>query len=131
MPMNQTTGETVTVSLRRTYGYGGTYYGPGESVEVPVGLATSLGLMPNSPAKPVSLFPEDGTDAAARHATEVSSQHEDEPDSDEGQDFTLEELPAHLATLTTAEDVRAARKGDTRKGAKPLYAARLAEISGA
>ena len=35
---------TVSVDLRRTYGYLGKYYGPGEGVEVPEGLATSLGL---------------------------------------------------------------------------------------
>ena len=36
--------ETRTVALKRTYGYGGKYYGPGAAVEVPVGLADSLGL---------------------------------------------------------------------------------------
>lgn len=35
---------TVSVDLRRTYGYRGTYYGPGNAVEIPEGLAMSLGL---------------------------------------------------------------------------------------
>lgn len=40
--------DKVTVALRRTYGYQGTYYGPGEAVEVPQGLADTLGLKPAS-----------------------------------------------------------------------------------
>ncbi len=43
----------VSVTLRRTYGYQGTYYGPGDA-EVPQGLADALGLSAKSPEKPVS-----------------------------------------------------------------------------
>jgi hypothetical protein len=43
---------------------------------------------------------------------------------------TLAELPDHLAGLKTVAEVKALQKGDTRVGAKPLYAARLAELSG-
>ena len=38
---------TVKVDLKRTYGKGGKYYGPGTAVEVPASLARSLGLHPD------------------------------------------------------------------------------------
>jgi len=47
-------GEMIKVALKRTYGFGGQVYGPGESVEVPLALAVSLQLAPGSPPKPVS-----------------------------------------------------------------------------
>jgi hypothetical protein len=39
--------DTVKVDLKRTYGKGGVYYGPGEGVEVPADLARALGLHPD------------------------------------------------------------------------------------
>lgn len=72
---------------------------------------------------------------------EVASEPKDaeaeakEPEADEEIDSehmeglpVLADLSAHLATLTTVEDVKALHKTDKRKGAKPMYAARLAEI---
>lgn len=36
--------KSITAALRRTYIYLGKAYGPGEQVEIPVGLATTLGI---------------------------------------------------------------------------------------
>lgn len=46
--------KTVTVDLKRTYGKGGKYYGPGEGVEVPESLALALGLLPKAEGKKAS-----------------------------------------------------------------------------
>jgi hypothetical protein len=39
--------DMVKVDLKRTYGKGGKYYGPGTGIEVPAGLARSLGVHPD------------------------------------------------------------------------------------
>lgn len=45
--------ETVLVSMRRTFGYQGQYYGPGSAVRVPVGLqvACNLPVVAETPAE--------------------------------------------------------------------------------
>lgn len=64
-----------------------------------------------------------------------------EPDEDageaEGEDTeeaeglpTLADMPAHLASITDADELKALRRSDKRKGAKPMYKARLAELEG-
>lgn len=61
----------------------------------------------------------------------TAPQRDDDADDDEedGEEtFTLAELPEHLATITSVDEVKALRKADKRKGAKPLYEARLAEL---
>lgn len=67
---------------------------------------------------------------AGRLPAPVVAGGEDEEDVDEPGALTLDELPAHLATLTTVEEVKEFRKGDKRKGAKALYEARIAELEG-
>ena len=39
--------KTVKVDLKRTYGKGTTYYGPGKDIEMPERLALALGVHPS------------------------------------------------------------------------------------
>ena len=41
---------------------------------------------------------------------------------------SLADMPAHLHSVTDVDEVRSMRRQDKRKGAKPLYAARIAEL---
>lgn len=43
---------------------------------------------------------------------------------------TVKDLPAHVAKMTSAADVKAMAKRDDRVSAEPIYEARLAEIAG-
>lgn len=55
--------------------------------------------------------------------------NDDETDDDEADGLpTLADLPDHLAGIDSPDDVKALRKSDKRKGAKPIYEARLAEL---
>jgi hypothetical protein len=67
---------------------------------------------------------------AGKTPVNAAAAADDEDEIDEPGALTLEELPAHLATLTTVYEVKEFRKGDKRKGAKPLYEARIAELEG-
>lgn len=112
---NQT---TVTVKLRRTYGYGGKYYGPGESVEVPIGLADSLGLSPRRP-------PTDPD--APSQAPGASSGGAKKPDTALPKIHALE---AHLASLKSIDEVRELQARDTRLTAQAMYDARIQALGG-
>lgn len=94
---------TVVVSMRRTYGYRGKNYGPGSNVTVPEGLASALGLLPNAPR-----VDDDAPETAPLP--------------------TLSELSAHLATLDF-DGLCALQSRDERKGAIPIYEARIAELA--
>lgn len=53
-------------------------------------------------------------------------------DDDSGDDLpTVAELPDHLQTLTTVEEVEAMQARDTRRTAQPHYEARIDELRGA
>jgi len=52
--------KTVQVTLRRSYGYRGQMYGPGEAVEVPAALAEALGLVGVEPVAPAPAPEETG-----------------------------------------------------------------------
>jgi hypothetical protein len=49
---------------------------------------------------------------------------------DESELPTVDELEGHLATLGSADEVRAMQKRDKRKTAVPMYEARLAALKG-
>jgi hypothetical protein len=59
------------------------------------------------------------------------AEEEDATDDDEVDGLpTLADLPDHLAGIESVDEVKALRKTDKRKGAKPIYEARLAELEG-
>lgn len=97
--------ETMVVRLDWSYGYQGTNYGPGRAVRVPLGLAHALNLS--------------AVDAEEDHAG----------GSDGSTLPPIRALVAHLQTMSTAAEVSALAATDTRVSAKPLYEARLAELS--
>lgn len=57
-----------------------------------------------------------------------ASSGDEEEEQDEDTLPVLADLPAHLATLTTVEEVKALKKTDKRVGAQDAYAARLDEL---
>lgn len=60
-----------------------------------------------------------------------ASSASDETDSDEEEGLPpLSGMADHLAGIESVDDVKAMRKTDKRKGAKPLYEARIAELEG-
>lgn len=73
-------GEGMTfVTLKRTYGYGNPRkdYGPGEDVEVPMGLANALGQTGRSE----SMIPEGDPDADQRGAGDPNAGGVSDPDA--------------------------------------------------
>lgn len=69
--------------------------------------------------------------AAAEAATSTADDDDDGVDSDEEEGLpSLPDMQAHLADITDADELKALQKQDKRKGAKPLYKARLAELEG-
>lgn len=80
-------------------------------------LSGDWGTEPEAAPEPKADEPED----AEEPVEEIESEHmEGLP--------VLGALADHLAGIETAEEVKALRKTDKRKGAKPMYAARLAEL---
>lgn len=79
----------------------------------------------------------DFTSDDIEHASEFGDGEEDiseqpETDSEEEEGLpNLADLPAQLQTLTTVAALDAQRRTDKRKGAKPMYAARRAELKDA
>lgn len=67
---------SLIVSLRRTYRYQGKTYGPGADIEVPYGLAASLGLLPRVPATVPATVPaaESTNESAAESAAEFANE---------------------------------------------------------
>lgn len=62
-------------------------------------------------------------------AANPASDEDEGTDSDEEEGLPpLAEMQDHLAGIKTVEEVESLRKQDKRKGAKPLYKARLAEL---
>lgn len=73
----------------------------------------------------------DWSGAAGSSAAQASTEGESDTETDSEEEEGLPPLSGmadHLAGITSVDDVKALRKTDKRKGAKPLYAARIAEI---
>ena len=67
--------------------------------------------------------------ATALSDTPDAEEVAEETDSDEEEGLpSLADMPAHLHSVTDVDEVRSMRRQDKRKGAKPLYAARIAEL---
>lgn len=67
--------------------------------------------------------------AEGSKGSEGAESETDETDSEEEEGLPpLSGMADHLAGITTVDDVKALRKTDKRKGAKPLYEARIKEI---
>jgi hypothetical protein len=63
---------------------------------------------------------------AATAAPETDDEDEGTSDAEEEEGMpTLADLPAHLDSMTNADEIKAMRRQDVRKGAKPMYKARL------
>jgi hypothetical protein len=108
---------SLIVSLRRTYRYQGKTYGPGADIEVPYGLAASLGLLPRVPATvsaPVSAPTVAGEFAV--DALPVIA----EPEPIGGIDNAVSELEALVATAgpTVPGPTAPARRGRKPKDSK-------------
>lgn len=88
---------------------------------------TDPSKQPGAPGGPT---PEEKLATAIAKGLQQSNKPKDK-DEDEDEDDTLPvlaELPAHLATLTSLDEVKALKKRDKRVGAQDAYVERIAEL---